>query len=265
MATTTHNKKLKIIAGNCVLEDKRISFDTASFLKELSIKYDFDLIYKSSFLKDNRSNEQYYNGLGIEQSLKIFEYLKDELNLILLTDFHHINELSLFIEVIDIYQIPAFLCMQTNLILSIAKLGKTINIKKGQFLHPEDVLNIIKKIESTGNKKIMITERGTCFGYRDLVVDYRSFYILKQFGYPVFFDVGHSVRKYGIPSSDFKGGTKEFIPILAKSSITTGIDGLFIEVHPCPKIAKCDAATQLSFIEFENLIKEIIPIWSAIK
>lgn len=260
-------KKMKIISGNCILEDLDTSIKTAEKLKDFSKKYDFDLVYKSSFRKDNRSSEKYYTGPSLENSIKIFKHLKNKLGVELITDFHNLYEVETEIsDVVDMLQIPAYLCMQTELVLKIANVGKPVNIKKGQFLHPEDVQKVVKKVESTGNKNIMITERGTCFGYRDLVVDPRSFLYLKSFGYPVFFDAGHSIRKYGVPSSDLKsGGTKEFINILAKSAIAAGVDGIFIEVHPKPNIAKCDAATQLSFNEFEKLIKEIKPIWEAVR
>lgn len=259
-------RKLKIIAGNCILEDLSTSFKTAMFLLSLSYKYDFELIYKSSFKKDNRSSYKHYVGPKLEESIRIFKYLKDRLGLKLITDFHNLCDLDTEIpEIVDILQIPAYLCMQTNLVLKIAKFMKGVNIKKGQFLYPRDVLCIIEKIESVGNKNIMITERGTCFGYRDLIVDMRSFFILKKFGYPVMFDVGHSIRKYGVPSSDLeRGGSKEFINTLAMSAIASGIDGIFVEVHPNPKTAKCDAATQLSFEEFETLIKKIRSIWEAL-
>jgi len=253
--------KLTIIAGNCILESKKISSDTASFLKEMSEKFKFDLIYKSSFLKDNRSSWESYTGLGINKSIEIFEHLKKEFNVQLLTDISKTEDLQYFNHVIDMYQIPAYLCMQSELLVAMAETQKPINIKKGQFLHPEDVAHIVRKIEKTGNKKIMITERGTCFGYRDLVLDPRSLHMLQQFGYPVFFDVGHSVRKYGISSSDKRGGNKEFITTLAKSAIVTGIQGLFVEVHPNPKKAKCDAITQLSFQEFEDLMKKTVFLW----
>jgi len=181
-------RKLTIIAGNCVLEDINTSVETVSFLTDLSKKYSFELIYKSSFKKDNRSSANYYIGPGFADSIKIFKHLKEKFNVKIITDFNNLYELdSEIVNVIDILQLPAYLSMQTELTLKMAKLGKPINIKKGQFLHPEDVLKIIKKIESVGNRNIFITERGTCFGYRDLVVDPRSFYILKSFGYPVFF------------------------------------------------------------------------------
>lgn len=257
-------KKLQIIAGNCILENLETSLKTVEFLDKMSLKYDFDLVYKSSFKKDNRSSADYYSGLGLEKSSEIFKTIKKNFSCKILTDFHNLYEASSeIVEYVDVLQIPAYLCMQTELTLELAKLGKHINIKKGQFLHPEDVVNIIKKIESVGNKNIIITERGTSFGYRDLIVDPRTFVILKSFGYPVIFDGGHSVRKYGFPSSNLiEGGSKQYIVALCKSAVVNSVDGLFVEVHPDPNKALCDAATQLSFDEFENLIKKIIPIWS---
>lgn len=257
--------KLKVIAGNCILEDLDISVETARFLVAHSEKCDYELIYKSSFKKDNRSSAEYYTGPGLERSIEIFKTLKNELGISILTDFHHLYELDTeLVDVVDVLQLPAYLSMQTELALKMAGLGKPINIKKGQFLHPEDVLHVVRKVESTGNTNITITERGTCFGYRDLVVDPRSFIILKSFGYPVLFDAGHSVRKYGVPSADLeKGGEKGFVYPLARAAIACGVDGIFVEVHPRPHTAKCDAATQLSFDEYERLIGEIVPIWKA--
>ncbi|MEW6619473.1 MAG: 3-deoxy-8-phosphooctulonate synthase [bacterium] len=259
-------KKLKIIAGNCILENLDTSVKTIEALIDFSKEYDFEIIYKSSFKKDNRSSYNYYTGPDLEESIKIFKYLKEKYGVSLITDFHNLYEIdSEIVDVVDILQIPAYLCMQTELVLKIASVGKPVNIKKGQFLHPEDVGKIVKKIESTGNNKIMITERGSCFGYRDLVVDPRSFFILKSFGYPVFFDAGHSIRKYGVPSADLeKGGAKEYVNTLACAAIACKLDGIFVEVHPQPEIAQCDAATQLSFKEFENLLKDILPIWKAV-
>ena len=209
-------KKLKIIAGNCILESLETSLKTVDFLSKMEKKYDFELIYKSSFRKDNRSSINFFSGLGIEKSSKIFDEIKKNYSYKIITDFHNLYEIdSIISKQVDILQIPAYLCMQTELTVKLAKLGKPINIKKGQFLHPEDTLNIIKKIESEGNNQISITERGTCFGYRDLIVDPRSLVILKSFGYDVIFDGGHSVRKYGVPSSNLlEGGAKKFIPAL---------------------------------------------------
>lgn len=259
-------KKMTVISGNCILENLETTIKTSEFLLKQANQYNFDLIYKSSFKKDNRSSETYYIGPTLDESAQIFQHLKDNYGLRTLTDFHNIYELEHgIINYIDVIQIPAYLCMQTELVLAIAKIGKTVNIKKGQFLHPEDVGRVVKKVESTGNKDIILTERGTCFGYRDLVVDPRSFYIMKQFGYPVIFDVGHSVRKYGVPSANLKyGGAKEYINTLASAALATKINGIFVEVHPDPPSALCDAATQLSFDEFISLMNTVKPIWDAI-
>jgi len=254
-----------VIAGNCVLEDIETSVRTAEFLLEVSNRLGFNLIYKSSWKKDNRSSAEGFEGLSIESSIEIFSYLR-RLGLTLITDFHTPEQLNLpLVDAVDWLQVPAYLCMQNELIFKMADTGKPINIKKGQFLHPEDVRNIIGKINSRGNDQIAITERGTCFGYRDLVLDPRSLHILKEFGYPVFCDVGHLSRKYGVSSSDLiRGGDKRFVTTLAKSAIATGIDGIFVEVHPNPAKAKCDAATQLSFNEFEEMIEEVLPIWGIV-
>ncbi len=259
-------KKLSLIAGNCVIENADTSFKTANFLKDMAKEFNFDLTYKSSYKKDNRSSVDFFSGIGMNECNQIFKNLKSELKLKTITDFHNLYELEHDIaETIDVMQIPAYLCMQTELVTSMAKKGKQINIKKGQFLSPADTIKIVRKIENEGNKKISITERGTCFGYRDLVVDPRSFYILKQSGYPIIFDGGHSVRKYGVPSSDIKtGGAKEYIEILCRSAIASNVDGIFVEVHPDPPKAKCDAATQLSFLEFEKLMKNLMPLWNFI-
>jgi len=258
-------KKLKVIAGNCILECMETSNKTAEFLADMSEKYDFELIYKSSFKKDNRSSIDYYTGLSLDESIAIFEDLKRLFNLTLLTDFHNLYELDTeIVDVVDILQLPAFLSMQTELTLAMARKNKGINIKKGQFLAPQDVKYIINKIESVGNENIMITERGTSFGYHDLIADPRSIYELKKFGYPVIFDAGHCVRKYGVPSSMVTGGAKEYIPTLSKAMIAAGADGLFIELHPDFKNALCDSATQLSFSEFTDLLQNIIPIWEVL-
>ena len=255
-------KKLQVIAGNCVLENLKTSLDTSSFLKEMSQKYNFDLVYKSSYKKDNRSSTDYFCTLGEEKSAEIFSELKSK-DFKIITDVHNLYELDFKLyDFIDVIQIPAYLCMQTELTTKAAEKGKTINLKKGQFISPNDVEKIVLKIKSTGNDNITITERGTCFGYRDLMVDPRSFLILKKLNYPVFFDVGHSVRKNGFPSSNIKdGGQKEFGETYARSAISNFVDGLFVEVHPDPKNAKCDAATQFSFSEFENLMNNVKPLW----
>jgi len=257
---------MTVISGNCVIEKLETTLETVEFLVQKSNEYNFDLIYKSSFKKDNRSSMDHYIGPDLDESAFIFKQIKDKYGVKILTDFHHLYELEHdIINYIDIIQIPAYLCMQSELVLAMAKTGKIINIKKGQFLHPQDIDKVVKKVEEVGNQDIIITERGTCFGYRDLVVDPRTFYIMKKFGYPVIFDVGHSVRKYGVPSADLiYGGAKEYVNTLACAAIATNIDGIFVEVHPDPPSALCDAATQLSFEEFSELIQNINPIWYAL-
>jgi len=256
---------MKIIAGNCVLEDRQISDDTAQFLNSMSKKHKFELIYKSSWCKDNRSDATYFTGPDVPESVEIFKELKEKYRFKILTDVHNSWALAhdIFHKYVDVYQIPAYLCMQTSLTNAVADYcyahKKQINIKKGQFLHPEDVINIIRKIvirHDFNPDDIWITERGTCFGYRDLVVDPRSLQILKEFGYPVYLDVGHSVRKYGIPSCMKDGGNKEFVNTLGKVALALDCN-IFVEVHPNPEEAKCDSATQLSFEEFESFIEDI--------
>lgn len=255
-----------LVAGNCILENKAIAFKTAEFLKELSLKLNVDYVFKASYKKDNRSSERYFSGLPLPEALGIFSSLKKEFDVPVISDVHYPTELDEGVaEVFDIFQVPAYLAMQTDLVMSIAKTGKPVNIKKAQFLHPQDMEKVCKKIESTGNRSIILTERGTCFGYRDLVVDIRSFQIMKSLGYPVLFDAGHSIRKYGIPSSDPAGGTKQFLQSLMSACAATNISGLFVEVHPDPKNALCDAASQLSFDDATRLITRYFAIAGFVK
>lgn len=255
-----------VVAGNCVLEEMSVTKETVDFLFEMSDEYAFPIIYKSSWKKDNRSKPEGYVGPGVDKAIEMFEYARS-MTLPTMSDFHTPDQLDIkeLVGVVDWLQIPAYLCMQTDLVYKMADTMKPINVKKGQFLHPLDVSNVISKINSRGNDNIMLTERGTCFGYRDLVLDPRSLHIMRGFEYPVLCDVGHLGRKYGVRSSDLiNGGDKSFVNTLAKSAIATGIEGIFVEVHPSPDKAKCDAATQLSFSEFESLIKETLPVWEVV-
>lgn len=255
-----------LIAGNCILENKAIAFKTVEFLKRLAAQLDVDYVFKASYKKDNRSSEKYFSGLPLPEALKIFSEIKKEFDVPIISDVHYPTELDEGVaEVFDILQVPAYLVMQTDLVIRLAETGKPINIKKAQFLHPQGMENVCKKIESTGNKSIILTERGTCFGYRDLVVDVRSFQIMKSLGYPVLFDAGHSIRKYGIPSSDPTGGTKEFLPALMSACAATDIAGLFVEVHPDPQNALCDAASQLNFDDAKRLISRYFKIADFVK
>ncbi|MCK9413043.1 MAG: 3-deoxy-8-phosphooctulonate synthase [Prolixibacteraceae bacterium] len=252
--------KLFLIAGPCVVEDEKTMMDTAEFLVGLSQKLDLPLIYKSSFQKDNRSSTDFYTGPGMEKGLAMLQKIKEQFNVPLITDIHYPDQIAAAAEVVDIIQIPAYLVMQTTLVVEAAKTGKVINLKHGQFLAPENMIKPVKKVEQAGNFNIMVTERGYTFGYNDLIVDPRSFYHLRTTGYPVVFDVTHSIRKYGIPSSDPAGGSREFIPTLARAGVAAGIDGLFLEVHPDPSRALCDAASQMCIADVTEFLKPLIEI-----
>ncbi|MCK5703735.1 MAG: 3-deoxy-8-phosphooctulonate synthase, partial [Cyclobacteriaceae bacterium] len=237
--------QLFLISGPCVIEDEKTMMTTAEELKRIEERIGVPIIYKSSFTKDNRSDATYYMGPGLDEGLKLLDRIKKDFGFSILSDVHYPEQVVAAAEVLDIIQIPAYLCMQTTLVLEAAKTGRVINLKHGQFLAPENMIKPVKKIETTGNEKIILTERGFTLGYNDLVVDPRSFYHLQETGYPVVFDVTHSIRKYGIPSADPSGGARQYLEVLGRSSVAAGIDGLFIETHPCPSEALCDAASQL--------------------
>lgn len=252
--------QLFLISGPCVIEDEKVMMTTAEELKKIEERIGVPIIYKSSFMKDNRSDASFYMGPGIEEGLKILERIKKEFGFSILSDIHYPGQVAAAAEVLDIIQIPAYLCMQTTLVLEAAKTGRIINLKHGQFLAPENMIKPVKKIESTGNDQIILTERGFTLGYNDLVVDPRSFYHLQETGYPVVFDVTHSIRKYGIPSADPSGGARQYLEVLGRSAVAAGVDGLFIETHPCPSEALCDAASQLDVSKLEEFMKPLIEI-----
>lgn len=253
---------LFLISGPCVIEEQDIMFRTAEKLKEISERLDLPVVYKSSFMKDNRSSVDYYTGPGIDEGLRLLEAIRTEFELPIVSDIHFPSQIQAAAEVLDIIQIPAYLCMQTTLVVEAAKTGKTINLKHGQFISPENMKKPVEKVESTGNRSILLTERGYAFGYNDLIVDPRSFHDLRQIGYPVIFDITHSIRKYGIPSSDPAGGQREYLSTLSRAGVAAGIDGLFIETHPNPSKALCDAASQLNITELEEFLKPLIEIHS---
>jgi 2-dehydro-3-deoxyphosphooctonate aldolase (KDO 8-P synthase) len=232
------DKKFFLISGPCVIEEEKIMMTAGEKLKNLSVKYDLPVVYKSSFMKDNRSSVDFYAGPGLEEGLKLLEKIKKTFDLPLLSDIHYPDQIKAAAEVLDIIQIPAYLCMQTILVVEAAKTGIAINLKHGQFIAPENMGKPVKKVESQGNKNIILTERGYTFGYNDLVVDPRSFHEMRKFNYPVVFDITHSIRKYGIPSADPKGGMREYLPVLSRAGVAAGVDGIFIEVHPEPSSAK---------------------------
>lgn len=251
-------KNFFLIAGNCVVEDEFIALETAGFLKLQCAKYDIPLVYKSSYRKANRTSNNSFTGIGDKMAIEILLKVKSELDLPLLTDVHETSELELLTDV-DILQIPAFLCRQTELIRAAAATGKWVNIKKGQFMAPENMREAAEKGAELNDGKILLTERGTTFGYNNLVVDFRSLLIMKDFGFPIIFDATHSVQRPG-GLGDRSGGDSKFIIPLARAAAAVGIDGLFIETHPQPEIAKSDAASQLPLLMVPALLEEILKI-----
>jgi 2-dehydro-3-deoxyphosphooctonate aldolase (KDO 8-P synthase) len=250
------NNLLVLIAGPCVIESEKLCFEVAQRIKEITQKLKIPFIFKSSYDKANRLSIESFRGPGIKRGLEILKKIKERLNLPVLSDVHCKEEVSLAKEVLDIIQVPAFLCRQTDLVIEVAKTGKVINIKKGQFLAPWDIQNIIKKIESTGNKKIILTERGTSFGYNNLVVDFRSLEIMRNFGYPVIFDATHSVQLPGGKGAS-SGGQREFVSGLSRAAVAFGCDGLFLEVHPHPDKALCDGPNMIDLKELNKILKEV--------
>ena len=253
-----------IIAGPCVIENRDLVFRTAEKLKKVCEKLKLPFIFKSSYDKANRTSIDSFRGHGIEKGLEILAEVKRELGIFVLSDVHEISEIDLVKDVLDIIQIPAFLCRQTNLITEAAKTGKVENIKKGQFLAPDDVLNIVKKAHSTGNENILITERGTSFGYHNLVVDMRSFDIIHKSGMPVVFDSTHSVQLPGGAGTK-SSGQREFIPSLMRAAVAAGCDGLFMETHPDPDNALSDGPNMLPLDKVEDLLRDVIRIRESIK
>jgi 2-dehydro-3-deoxyphosphooctonate aldolase (KDO 8-P synthase) len=256
---------LFLIAGPCVIEEESIMLKTAEYLKKTAEKLKLPLIFKSSFQKDNRSALQFYHGPGITSGLELLAKIKNMFDLPVISDVHYPQQVEEAKEVLDIIQIPAYMCMQTELVVAAAKTGKTVNIKHGQFLAPENMIKPVKKAEESGSNKILLTERGYTFGYNDLVVDPRSFYILGQMGYPVIFDITHSIRRYGIPSADPKGGAREFLPTIARAGVAAGVDGVFIETHPEPQKALCDAASQLCIHDLEEFLLPLLEIHAVVQ
>ncbi len=250
-------EKFTVIAGPCVIESKEICFEAAEVLRKLQDELpDIRFVFKSSFDKANRSSHESFRGRGMDYGLKVLEEVKKEFNLPVLTDIHESYQAKPVAEVVDILQIPAFLCRQTDLILAAAKTGKEVNVKKGQFLAPWDTKNIVEKLKFGGAKKFYLTERGVSFGYNNLVVDYRSLPIMRQFA-PVIFDATHSVQ---LPGGQGKasGGQREFVYPLAKAAVSVGVDGLFFETHPDPEKALSDGPNQIPLKEFPILIKKLI-------
>jgi 2-dehydro-3-deoxyphosphooctonate aldolase (KDO 8-P synthase) len=249
-----------LIAGPCVIEDFDTTYSIASSLKNLSENYNIPFVFKASYDKANRSSIQSYRGPGLSEGLKILQEIKASLGIKILSDVHRVSEVESAAEVLDVIQIPAFLCRQTDILLAIAKTGKPINVKKGQFMAPWDMANVAEKIISAGNRQLWITERGTMFGYNNLVVDFRSLKILKDMGLPVIFDATHSVQLPGGAGSR-SDGQREFAPTLAKAAVAAGADGIFMEVHPNPEAALCDGPNSVKLDQLDDLLKAILAIY----
>ncbi|MGD9898237.1 MAG: 3-deoxy-8-phosphooctulonate synthase [Calditrichaceae bacterium] len=256
---------LALIAGPCVIESEKIVMETAEQIKTIADRIGMPLIFKSSFLKDNRSSADTFQGPGTEEGLKILQKVKDTFGVPVLSDIHDLHDASACAEVLDVIQIPAFLSMQTSLLLEVARTGKVINVKKGQFLAASDMQTAINKISGEGNNQILLTDRGTFFGYHNLIMDMRNLKIMRSLGYPVVLDPTHAIRKYGVSSSDPRGGAKEFIFGLSRAGVAAGVDAIFIESHPDCSNALCDAASMLPLQRLEDLLKQVKAIDELIK
>lgn len=254
------NSPLVLIAGPCVIEDKEVCFQIADRLVQITQELNIPFIFKASYDKANRSSIHSYRGPGLDTGLNILTQIKERFGIPILTDVHCTKEVARVAQVVDILQIPAFLCRQTDLILEVAKHAKVINVKKGQFLAPQDMKNVIEKITSMGNENILLTERGSCFGYNNLVVDFRGIRIMKSFGYPVIFDATHSVQLPG-GAGICSSGECEFIPYLTFAAAAVGCDGLFMEVHIQPQNALCDGQNMLSLDELPTILKQAKTIY----
>jgi 2-dehydro-3-deoxyphosphooctonate aldolase (KDO 8-P synthase) len=256
---------LALIAGPCVIESEDIVLQAAEQIKNIAERTGYPLIFKSSYLKDNRSSVETYQGPGVDEGLRILQKVKKELDLPVLSDIHDAHDAEACAEVLDVIQIPAYLSMQSTLTVAVAKTGKVVNVKKGQFLDPGDMKNVIGKMKTVGNDNILLTDRGTFFGYHNLVMDIRNLKVMRELGYPVVLDPTHSIRKYGVSSSDKRGGAKEFIFSLSRAGVAAGVDAVFIETHPDCDNALCDAASMLPIQRLEALLVQLKKIDDLVK
>lgn len=255
---------LAVISGPCVIDSRELVMKTARALTDITQRLGIGLIFKSSYEKDNRGSEKNWRGPMADEGLKILADVRKEFGVPVLTDVHRVEDVQKVAEHVDVLQIPAYMCQQTSLVIACGETGKTVNVKKGQFLAPETMDSAVSKLRSTGNKNFMLTERGACFGYNRLVADMRSIPVMQELGAPVVFDATHVVRLYGISSSDPAGGEPRFVPHLTLAAVAAGADALFLESHPDPMSAKCDAASQLNLAHIENLLKMCIDVRKAI-
>lgn len=256
--------KLTLLAGPCAIETMEVLDETAKGLKEIMHKLDINFVFKSSFDKANRSSITTFRGPGITKGLEMLAEIKSKYNIPIVTDIHLPEQAAIAAEVADIIQIPAFLCRQTDLLVAAAKTGKIINIKKGQFLAPEQMGSLIKKVEDSGNSNILLTDRGVTFGYNNLVTDFRAIPIMQNFGYPVVFDATHSVQLPGAQGA-CSGGDRRFVPILARSAVAAGANALFFEVHPDPDKALCDGPNMIPLDKAEEVFKVCKQIFEIVR
>lgn len=256
-------KRLSLIAGPCVIESEKMVMDIAERVKEICDRLRINYCFKASFDKANRTSITSYRGPGIEEGLKILNKVKETYGLKVLTDIHEPWQAEEAAKVVDILQIPAFLCRQTDLLIAAGNTGKTVNVKKGQFLSPFDLKPLIAKIESTGNRNIMVCERGSSFGYNNLVVDMTGLVEMQNFGYPVVFDATHSVQKPG-GNGNSSGGNREYVEYLAKAAVAVGVDTLFMEVHPNPENALSDGPNMVPLDELEGVLSRIVKVYHAV-
>lgn len=255
---------LMLIAGPCVIDSKELIMTTARRLVDITQKLGVPLVFKSSYEKDNRGSEKNWKGPMADEGLKILKGVRDEFGVPVLTDVHRVEDVAKVAEYVDVLQIPAYMCQQTSLVIACGETGRPVNVKKGQFLAPETMDSAVSKLHSTGNRNVLLTERGACFGYNRLVADMRSIPVMQQLGAPVCFDATHVIRLYGISSADPAGGEPRFIPHLTLAAVAAGCDALFLENHPDPMSAKCDAASQLNIKNLEALLKMAIGVRKAI-
>jgi 2-dehydro-3-deoxyphosphooctonate aldolase (KDO 8-P synthase) len=253
-----------LIAGPCVIESEQLALDTAGYLKELTTALNIPFIYKSSFDKANRSSHESFRGLGVEKGLEILEKVKKQIGVPVLTDVHEDTPLAEVASVVDVMQTPAFLCRQTNFIQQVASQGIPVNIKKGQFLAPWDMVHVTNKAKATGNQHIMVCERGVSFGYNNLVSDMRSLAVMRDTDCPVVFDATHSVQLPGGQGTS-SGGQREFVPVLARAAVAVGIAGLFMETHPNPAEAKSDGPNSWPLHRMQELLEVLLTIDRAVK
>lgn len=258
------NGKFFVIAGPCVIEGADFLLKTAKTIKSITDEFNIPLVFKSSFDKANRTSVKGFRGPGLKQGLAALAMVKKKLGVPVLTDIHEISEVKTAAKVADVLQIPAFLSRQTSLLMEAAKYAKAVNVKKAQFMAPWEMTNVVDKMKSAGQKNIWLTERGTSFGYNNLVVDYRGIPEMQKTGCPVIFDGTHSVQQPAARGTS-TGGTREHVPTLVRAAVAAGVDGLFTEVHPNPRKAKSDAATQITFETFHQVLKESLAIRQALR